>query len=576
MWAKPLADGPIRALFIAPRFTLGDVAQIAARLDIQYETVALWNAHNIGYDPVACPSLPEGGSREQLLGRIEDALNKRLDVIVLGNFDTDILPEELFSDMLDKVAKGTGLVIVHPRNSNDSPLHVVFEALPAVEDILPFWHGVAECSLPGDGLLADVGYIRAHRDGRIVMLQYPGDAPRNHCLIQPPAAALDMDALHEENNYALVARAICVAAKRLDGVRIASLQDIAPAGPQEDEIPPDLYPEFIQAMRDSVVAQPARPFLFTLNRPADRRYAVSAQLRRADSSVLITWNDPDLMSAGATNHRFEIPVGPGAYTLDVWLRAKSGVVDWHSADLVLPGWPEFHGLKLEKTWLLPNDSLEVSLEVRPVANHTREAAVYVRAVDGYGRVVSDTTANVSHKGGTVRLRLHFSDLLSALVRIEAFALEGAPRVFSEWELHSACRETRYVSVRQRPGPTVLDMVAAAPEPREYAAMHYLRQMAEMNVRWLHAPAGEPAIVLAARQQLRLLPQVDNEAVAAARRGRHREPCLMNPAFREKNGEIIRDTTLRHWAGGFGRYSLGNGNCLSPVSPYVCQCRHCLA
>ncbi len=576
VWAKPLDAGPIRVLFIAPRFTLGDVAHLAARLDMEYETVALWDTHNIGYDPMAFTSLPMGGSREDTLKRIRNKLKQRLDVIVLANFDTDILPEKLFSDILDKVADGVGLVIVHPQNNVDSPLHLVLDALTPAENGFPIGHGVGACAFPG-GLPHDAFVQQLiHGDGRVVALAYMGDSPRNHGLIQTPSDPLDVMPFYENNAYSLVSRALCIAARRLDGVRISSVQDAAPRGPAEDEIPPDFEPEFVQAMRDSVVGQHSRPFRLTLSKPADRRYSVSAQLRRVDSDVLISWHDPAHIPRGADAYQFEIPVGPGAYTVDVWLHGRSGIVDWYSKDVILPGWPEFRDLELEKTWLYPNDSLELSLEVRPVVSHTRSGTLYARAMDGYGRMVSEAASEFSHDGGRMRLRLHFADLISALIKLEVFSLEGSRRSFSEWELHSAYREVRYLSVRQRQAPHSLEIVVSTDTPPyEYGMLHYFRSLSQHGIHWLHAPAGEATIVRAAQQHLRLLPQVDAAARGEVDAEMRRVPCLNDPGFRAENQQLLQETTLRHWAGGFGRYSLGNGSAMSATSPWVCQCRHCI-
>ncbi len=574
-WGKPLASGAIRSVFIAPRFTLGDVSQLAARLDLQYETVGLWSSYDIGYDPMAFPTLPDGGGRDDTLEGIRRKLDRRLDVIVLANFNTDILPEELFSTILDKVAGGVGLLIVHPRNSPESPLHLILEALEPAEETLPIWHGIGACAFPGGGGAEGLGQVLTHGDGRIVVLEYLGDPPANHCLIQAPADPLAMDVFYEDNAYSLVARALCAAANRLPDTRIAAVHDVAPTGPEADQIPPDFLPEFVEAMRDSVVAQPARPFQIALNQPADRRYNISAQLRRTDSDVRIVWHDPEVLPRGADRHQFEIPVGPGAYTVDVWLRTRSGIVDWHSTDFVLPGWPEFQNLTLEKTWLHPNDSLEISADVRPVLNHTRYGAIYARATDGYGRVVSEATTRFSHHGGNTKLRLHFSDLLSPLIRLEVYAVEGAERAFSEWELHSAYRETRYLSVRQRHSPDSLEVVVSDSAATNYNALHYWRNLANIGVGWLHAPAGEATIVHAAKQQLRLIPQVDNALPQEMRHVILREPCLTDPEFRSRNHDDIRDRTLRHWAGAFGYYSIGDGNRMNIASHRACQCRHCL-
>ncbi|MCK5860856.1 MAG: hypothetical protein KAH38_00125, partial [Candidatus Hydrogenedentes bacterium] len=489
VWGNPLADGPIRALVIAPRFTLGDVAQLAVRLEMQCETVALWSADSIGFDPMAVASLPDGGRREDILERIREGLDERLDVIVLANFDTDILPEAVFSKILDKVAGGTGLLLAHLQNGVDSPLHIVLDVLSPVDHGYPIWQGVGTCLFPGYTSLEGLSHVFSHGDGRVVVLEYLGDPPHNHCLIQPPADPLDMDPLYEDNAYSFVARAVGVAARRFDEIRIDALYDRAPQGPQDDEIPPDFYPEFVQAMRDSVVAQPARPFQMTFNKPTDRRYTVRAQLRRVASNVVISWHDSESLPKGTTAHQFEIPVGSGAYTMDVWLHDRSGIVDWYSKDFNLSGWPEFQELKLEKTWLLPNDSLDFSLEVRPVANHRRTATIYARAVDEYDRVVSEAYAEVDHQGGTLNLRLHFSDLLSTLLKVEVFAVEGRKRILSEWELHASYREVRYLSVRQHAVRGSMDVVALGEAAREYIPLHYLRCLSDMGITWAHVPAG---------------------------------------------------------------------------------------
>jgi len=575
VWGKPLAGGPIRTLFVAPRFTLGDVAQLAARLDMRHETVALWSAHSIGYDPTAYPVLPDGGSRDEILQRLHEKLAEYQDVIVLANFDTDILPEEMFSAILDKVASGTGLLIVHARNGANSALPVVLDALTPDTTCPPLSQGTGACLFPGQDSSGEIGQIYVHGRGRIILLTYLGDPPDNHCLIQPPVEPLDMDAFYEDNAYSFVARAVCAAAGRQAGSIIASLQDQAPKGPQEDEIPPDFYPEFVQAMKDSVVAQPARPFQINFAKPTEEHYTVSAQLRRAASNVLISWHDPEMLPKGTTAHQFEIPVGSGNYTLDVWLHDRAGIVDWYSQDFSLSGWPEFHDLKVEKTWLLPNDSLEIKLEVRPVVNHTRQATIYARAVDGYERVVSETAVEVDYQGGAVQLRLHFTDLLSTLVKVEVFALEGKRHQYSEWELHSAFRDVRYLSVRQKTEFNTLDVVGSMGRLQEYMPLYYMKCLAELGMNWIHAPGDEAMIVSAARQHLNFLPQVDGKAEAPLQDSKFREPCLSNPAFRNENKDSLRDTTLRHWAGGFGRYSLGNGNCVASISPLICQCRHCM-
>lgn len=575
VWAKPLADGPVRALFIAPAATLFDTVALNARLDMVYETVPLWDAQNLGYDPTVVKNPPEGASSEELSTRLKSALKKRWDVIVLANLRANALPEPLLSEILGQVAQGTGLVTAYLRDSNENSFKSVLLALQPDEEAAPVWAGIGECAFPGRLGLEGIATVLRHEKGRVVMLDYPGDPPENHCLIQVPADPIDMDPAYEDNAYSLAIRALCTAAGRVNPVRIQSLKDAAPAGPDDLEIPPDFYPEFVQAMRDSVVSQPSRPFQLTLDKPADQRYTMHAQLRKVDSATQIIYRDTTPLERGEDSHLFEIPAGVGTYMLDVWLETRAGIADWHTAQITIPGWPEFHNLKLEKYWLLPNDSLEISLDIRPVASQNREGTIYARAQDGYGRIVSYAMQAFSNQGGALSFRMHFSDLLSPLVKLEIFALENASVAPSEWELHSAFREVRYLSVRQQQSPANLELIAATDAPREYAQLHYLDTLANTGVTVLHAPGGESTIVAAARARLSLLPALTRIATEQARDGLFREPCLNDPEYRSRTEILLRESTLKHWAGTLTRYSLGDRNYLCASDENVCQCAHCL-
>ena len=412
---------------------------------------------------------------------MQEALRGEWDVIFLGNLDTAALTEPVISAILGKVAGGTGLVTAHLRDGAESPLGTVLDALPPEDGVLPVWNGVVECALPGTGGLEGVARILRHEKGRIVALEYPGDPPAHHCIVQAPADPIDIDAAFEDNAYSLAIRALCAAAGRVNPVRIQSIRDAAPSGPDDLEIPPDFYPEFVQAMRDSVVAQPSRPFQLNLDSPADRDYIMQAQLRKVDSDTRITYADKTSIPRGATSHPFEIPAGPGAYMLDIWLTTRSGIADWHTTELNIPGWPEFHNLKVEKNWLLPNDSLRVSLEVRPVVAMDRQGTIYARAQDGCRpfRFRCHAGCFQGRRDGQPAAAFLRSPVAAGETRD---LRRGRPaRTFSEWELHCAYRQVRYLSVRRQPGPANLELVASVDEPREYASGHLLNALSGAGV-----------------------------------------------------------------------------------------------
>lgn len=574
-WAKPLSGGPLKILFIVPRSTIDDIAGINDRLQMQYEVINFWSPSRIGYDPEACVGLDDTHSEQEILARIKRALQKKWEVIVLANVDTAIFPEHVLSDLLEVSAKGSGLVLAHLHDRADSPFVSTIEALEPESVPTPFWTGVAECAFPNAKPLDTIAHVFRNQKGRIITLDYPGTPPRHHCVIQTPENPWDLDELYLENAYSFVIRAFCVAAGRTNRPRITDVKDSAPRGPDQMEIPPDFYPEFVQSMYDSLVEQVSRPFMIVLDQPADRNYTLRMQIRRVASTTRITYQDKTAIQRGTQWSRFEIPIGPGDYVLDSWILDQAGIVDWFSIDVSIPGWPEFNNLTLKKTWILPSDSLDLTAEVRPVSVTNRNGCIYARMSDGYGRIVSTAQKGFGSEGGTISLRLHVSDLVSPIVKLEVFALEGEPRSFSEWELHSAFRQIRYVSVRQKQALPNIEIVVAVQHMQEYASSTLLSSLSTMGVSTIHAPAGEISIVTTAKSGLTLIPELISVSVDKALNSKYRAPCFNDPIYRRALETEIQEKTLQHWAGSCLRYSLGNGNKIVATEENVCQCGHCM-
>ncbi|MGI6139730.1 MAG: beta-galactosidase [Candidatus Hydrogenedentales bacterium] len=575
VWAKPLAAKAIRCLFILPAATVCDVKEIDLRLDMTYETVSLWDAFHVGYDPALVSHPPKGATEEEVLSHLKSLLRKKWDVIVLANLDTRILPESLLSDILNRVSEGAGLLTAYLHDGVEDSLNSVLESLAIDEEAPLLGSGIGACAFPGSGDLDEIATVRRHEKGRIVQLDYPGDVPENHSLIQSPADPHTLDSVFEDNAYSFAIRALCLAADRLNPVRIERVVDISPAGPDDLEIPPDFYPEYVQSMRDSIVAQPTRPFRLELDRPADRQYEIQSQLRKVDSAIRILYQDTVPLARGEDAHLFEIPAGLGSCMLDVWLKTKGGIADWYTAQIDLNGWPEFTNLKLEKHWLLPNDSLEVRMDVRPVANQNRGGAIYIRATDNFDRVTATSRQPFSHHGGALSLRIHFTDLLASVIKLEVFALESENVAPSEWELNNAYREVRYLSVRRHPSMTTLDLIASVDHIGEYGQRHYLDTLAQSGVSVIHSPGGEDAVVAVARAGLEFLPALTRIASKQARDGLQRDPCFNDHGYRSNIDSQLREGTLKHWAGTMTRYSLGNRNLLCESEENICQCGLCL-
>ncbi|OQB33844.1 MAG: Beta-galactosidase [Candidatus Hydrogenedentes bacterium ADurb.Bin170] len=574
-WGKPLAGGAVKVLLVAPQHTLQDAAELKKRLDVDCRVVPLWDAEHAGYDPIAYGTISSAETDAEVFSRLEKELRQPADVLILANFNISLLPERILSEVLFKVSQGTGLLTAFDRSPVDGPLAAFFDNLQEEADTDSISGGIGECAFPGGLELRQIIRSYVHGKGKIVCLDYPGDFPRRNALVQSPADPYDLESAWEENAWSFVVRAICYAAGRRPEVRIARIEDGAPSGPAEDEIPPDFYPEFIQAMKDSAVSQPSRPFVIRLNKPADKKYNVELQIRRPGSSTRITYEEANAFSKDSEFHIVEVPAGPGPCLFDVWLKDRSGITDWFTALLQVPGWPDFYQLELEKQWLMPNDSLDISAKVRPFANQSRQACLYARATDGFERVVAQSVESVGSDGGTATVRLHFTDLISPLIRLEVYAVEGGPRSFSETELHSAYREVRFLSVRQRLEPPQMELGASLPAPSEYGDLSLLKMLAQEGVRTVHAPAGESTIIRVSEKGLTLLPELEHISVNEALDGKYRVPCLNDPSYRISLEETLKTGTLRHWAGTRGRYSLGNGNVLCATEEAVCRCGYCL-
>ncbi|MFA6567061.1 MAG: beta-galactosidase [Victivallales bacterium] len=116
-WAKPLAGGPVRALLLSPRnIAARELVELAQRLDLDFEAFVSFRA----CAPLAQDNMYDGAVEGTTTAEKEAELLRKLDrkyeVIVLGNCDLNMLPPEAKYRILSQVADGTGLVIVHPRD----------------------------------------------------------------------------------------------------------------------------------------------------------------------------------------------------------------------------------------------------------------------------------------------------------------------------------------------------------------------------------------------------------------------------------------------------------------------------
>jgi hypothetical protein len=123
-WAKPLAGGPPKVLFITPRKAAREVVELCERMDIDRQAVLTYNPSTMALNNVY-ESLVSGTSMAEKTRELQDKINGDYNAIVLANVDWKVLPLEVQYKILRKVADGAGLLIVYPRGfSNPKYWHI--------------------------------------------------------------------------------------------------------------------------------------------------------------------------------------------------------------------------------------------------------------------------------------------------------------------------------------------------------------------------------------------------------------------------------------------------------------------
>jgi hypothetical protein len=116
-WAKPLAGGPLKVLFITHRNAMREVIEIAQRLQIQATVFAAEKPDQFGETGAGIDNYwkaIKGNSEQELTADLMAKLQRDYDVIVVANFQWKLLPIEARYEILKKVKAGTGLAGLIP------------------------------------------------------------------------------------------------------------------------------------------------------------------------------------------------------------------------------------------------------------------------------------------------------------------------------------------------------------------------------------------------------------------------------------------------------------------------------
>jgi hypothetical protein len=558
-WATPLEGGPIRALFIAPRFTLRDVGELALRLDLKYEIAPVSDAHHLGTED---EEFPKDKAAERLRARLAD----NYDLLVVGNLDLSVLPDDVLDVIIAKVKAGCGLLLAHYRENMPVRFQELLNGLAPAEDSEEITRGIGEAITPE--WPASLSFVKASKcdQGRVVELNYVGVRPFSHFLL--PALSEPLKARPEffDTYLSLVAKAARWAAGRAPSNWIAEVAPAEVTGPTEEEIPPALPREYIQEMRDAALVPLYHSYQLRLNEPAQSEYGVRAQVREPSRGLTRTYVNLAAIRKGETRYLVDLPIGPGKYFLDLWLLHKKKVVEWHTEPITVKGWPEISDVTWSKGNLLPNDAISVSLAVRTDYHRPRPCCVYARATDALNRIVAEARQPVAAEGGPVSVTLGFADLMSNLIKAELFVTDAMGPQFTPWDLERAAYSCLYLPVRAPRRPNEFSFAIESPAAEEYNVRGLTRTLARFGVDSAVVDGRDDTLIgrrfYLAEMNLRAIPEVSRCAPEASSDKTLHLPCLMDAAFRKEEDKKIKENTGTFWAVGSSVYLLGNGNRLA--------------
>lgn len=487
-WARPLLGGPIRTAFIAPVYTLGDAARLADAIEVEYRLAPVYATALPALDEAAATDFP-AMEQSAVAKRIHEAIDAKIDAIVLANVEIASLPEDMRHRILDRVRAGCGLVLTFPGElpgewaealgalEPDESTAYVTQGLGA--DFMPEWR---------DGM----AFVAAGTlgEGRVVYLQYPAEPAETHCLLpRLEGASLLQDEYHA-SYYALAARALRWAARRTPDVAILGAEYQGAQAPDDAEIPP-LPEEYVAMVKEQAVHQPSREYVLRIAEPAPGRYDIVTQLRKPGPKPPVRLardaNRPPF-AKGTQSFSHFVLAGPGTYFHDMWLLDRDRVVDWHTEVITLDHWPKIERIDFSQSLLSPYDRLTITIDSVPRMYRPRRTALYARAIDPLGRLVGDTRGAIEADAELGTLDLDVLDVTANRINVEVFAVERDDNLDIESDLLFASGDAYSFPV-----------ASALPSGRFHLAVQWLGDLEPNVVHALRAlrAAGTDALFMGA-------------------------------------------------------------------------------
>ncbi len=411
-WAKPLAGGPLRVLFIDHQNKMREAVEFAQRLDLEFEFFGSTGSMNPYYLRGGHYLGDEPGAKT---ARLQSILSNEYDLIVMGNVAWKRFPEFARAGILEKLASGAGLLRISTGHVGDQ---IDGDLQNAAADSLavPAWvgSGVPWQALPVfkkyDGCSKWLnGTFKASKYGRGVYLEITGYKPADLQIISPgfvesplwhrwcdywwvpmrlyasPHPDLDMPItdiklLDYDYYLACLIKAMMFAAQRPPAMII---EDARPGNSDGRNDDAGKLCSLSRAGFTNLV------FKVVVN---DQRALTEVEavfaLRDRDNQIQGTIQHRNVILQSITNLvDFPVPAVPGGdYFADLWIKDKGATLGFGSRALRVTSDVEFKDISLGHDHFRVRDAFKARISCAIPATHSNLYLV-VRQHDNHGRLV---------------------------------------------------------------------------------------------------------------------------------------------------------------------------------------------
>ncbi|MDD5598289.1 MAG: beta-galactosidase, partial [Victivallaceae bacterium] len=310
-WAKPLREGRLKALVIAPTWGQRETVELAQRLDLAYTPLMTYSYFRV------CSSGEYRQAPESLVFQdIDRKLKDSYDVIIIGKFKWDVLSQEIRYAILEKVHNGAGLIYICPQGVTEA-LNMVFNRDKIPNETNFICRGIPLKALPVLDRISENKLVSLSRfgKGKVAVLNYDQEtiAEQDHHCLTPSQKEFQDWKVYYEYYHSLLAKLVVWATEKEPAL---SIKKIAPTSFQLER---KQLPE-------------AALKLELQNKGREEQIGMAFIIRDRNNRIEKEETKTVSVNPGANNFSFNFPpLGKGLHFIDILLKKDGKVIDWGSS-----------------------------------------------------------------------------------------------------------------------------------------------------------------------------------------------------------------------------------------------------